>query len=246
VGPGGLSFSEPGARRTGLDEEAAAALARSRIGDLAPATLARLFEDAADIVVPAGGVIDPAGEAPYVHLVVRGIVRLVALSPDGRRATIRYARDGDMIGVASLFSARSGVTATIALRQSRILMLRPGIVRGLAATDVQVAGALLAELSDRVIGHISELVGSSFSGLRQKVGRHLLDIATVDAEDGRFVARISQAELADAVGTSREVVVRVLHDLRAAGLVKTSRHGISILEAERLHDQTWPRSPRGT
>lgn len=241
VGSGALPVGERQKRPSGLDEEAWAALARSHLGGLPRATLDRLLRDVADVVVTAGAVLDPA-DVPYVHVVVRGLVRLVALLPDGRRATIRYARGGDMIGVASLFSARTGVTTTIALRESRVLILRPGIVRELAAADLQVAGALLGELSDRVVGHITELVGNSFAGLRQKVGRHLLDIATVDGLSGAFVARISQAELADAVGTSREVVVRVLHDLRVAGLVETGRNGIVILDAERLHDPTWPRA----
>ena len=49
-----------------------------------------------------------------------------------------------------------------------------------------------------------------------------------------LVAHVTQGDLADAVGPVREVVVRVLHGLRDAGLVETGRHGIVIVDPERL------------
>ena len=230
----------PGA---GRDEAVADAIALSHLGTLPGSTIARLLEDAADVLVPGGGLIHPEGGEPFIHLVVHGLVRVVASSPDSRQATIRYARHGDMLGTGSLFSTHPDVVACVALRETRVLMLRPGIVRDLARSDTGVAGALIAELSDRVIGYHGELIGSSFAGLRQKVARHLLDIATADPVGHPLVARISQAALADAVGSSREVIVRVLHDLRAAGLVETGRGGITIIAPERLHEESWPATP---
>jgi CRP/FNR family transcriptional regulator len=54
-----------------------------------------------------------------------------------------------------------------------------------------------------------------------------------------MVARVSQQELADAVGSVREVVARVLRDLRVAGIVDTSSDSVLILDAARLHSETW-------
>lgn len=226
-----------------IDADVVAALERCHLGGLPAETRARLIEDAADVIVPGGTVLHAEGGSPSVHIVIRGLVRVVVSSSDGRQATIRYARRGDMLGPAGLFATRPSVVATIALHETRVVMLRPGIVRDLARTDVEVAAALLVELSNRVIEYHTELLGSAFAGLRQKVARHLLDIAAVDAVGEPLVARISQAGLADAVGTSREVVVRILRDLRAAGLVETGRDGIVIVAPERLHGETWPSTP---
>jgi CRP/FNR family transcriptional regulator len=54
-----------------------------------------------------------------------------------------------------------------------------------------------------------------------------------------LVAHVSQQELAEAVGSVREVVARVLRDLRQAGLVASAPDGIHVLEPAALHDQTW-------
>ena len=55
---------------------------------------------------------------------------------------------------------------------------------------------------------------------------------------GRLVAQISQQELADAVGSVREVVARALRDFRAAGMVATTGDSVVILDATRLYAES--------
>jgi CRP/FNR family transcriptional regulator, cyclic AMP receptor protein len=52
---------------------------------------------------------------------------------------------------------------------------------------------------------------------------------------------VSQQELADAVGSVREVVARALRDFRVAGIVATAADSVVILDATRLYSETaWP------
>jgi CRP/FNR family cyclic AMP-dependent transcriptional regulator len=77
--------------------------------------------------------------------------------------------------------------------------------------------------------------------VRQRVAAHLLDLASDhQPPDGRLVALVSQQELADAVGSVREVVARVLRDLRVAGIVATAPDSVAILDPARLHAESWP------
>jgi CRP/FNR family transcriptional regulator, cyclic AMP receptor protein len=76
------------------------------------------------------------------------------------------------------------------------------------------------------------------------VSRHLLDLAA-QREPGRdrtteIVVLVSQQELADAAGTVREVVVRVLREFRQEGVVRTESDQIVILHPARLvAEQRW-------
>jgi CRP/FNR family transcriptional regulator, cyclic AMP receptor protein len=81
---------------------------------------------------------------------------------------------------------------------------------------------------------VAELSGQAFSSVSQRIARHLLDLASDQRGPHLLVAAISQQDLADAVGTAREVVVRILRDLRAQGVVETRREGILIRDPERL------------
>ena len=54
-----------------------------------------------------------------------------------------------------------------------------GSASGLARTDARVAFALFQDANDRLAAHMAQVGGASFSTLRQRVARHLLDIAAV-------------------------------------------------------------------
>ena len=75
------------------------------------------------------------------------------------------------------------------------------------------------------------------SPARQRVACHLLDLAAEWQRGSKLLAPVSQQELADAVGTVREVVARVLRELREAGLVETTRSGVLITDPAGLHDE---------
>ena len=110
-----------------------------------------------------------------------------------------------------------------------------------------VAEALLRELADRALTYIHEITGSAFTTVRERVARHLLDLAAEESRAAGGAQRalrvaVSQRQLADSVGTVREVVVRVLRDLRDAGVISTYPDHIDILDPIRLsHEQggTW-------
>jgi CRP/FNR family transcriptional regulator len=104
-----------------------------------------------------------------------------------------------------------------------------------------VAKALILELTERATALTAEIGGSAFSTVRQRVARHLLDLATQRQQGAELTAQVSQQELADAVGTVREVVVRTLRELRHEGVLETRRGGIGVLAPQRLLAEAYPR-----
>ncbi|MFP3944317.1 MAG: Crp/Fnr family transcriptional regulator [Alphaproteobacteria bacterium] len=214
----------------------------SHLRSLPPEVLAALLADSVRIRIPAGSTLHREGESePHVRLVVSGLLRAFVSAPDGRTLTVRYCRTGALLGVASLFSSSFALPVSIqAITDSGTLALSPSLVRRSAGQNVHVAAALLEELSERVLSFIAEIPGGAFATIRERVSRHLLDMATPDPGRGRLAAAITQQELAEAVGTTREVVVRALRTLRADGLVETRRDRIVLIDPERLTEDAYP------
>jgi CRP/FNR family transcriptional regulator len=180
----------------------------------------------------------------HVELVVQGLVRVHVSAPDGRTLTVRYCRPGALMGIMSLYADPFVMPATTqAVTDADLLRMTPAAVRGLADRDTRVARALLLELSERASAVAREIGGSAFSTVRQRMARHLLDQAVQHQRGAELVAAITQQDLADAVGTVREVVVRTLRELRHEGLVQTGRAGITITAAERLLAEAYPDIP---
>jgi CRP/FNR family transcriptional regulator, cyclic AMP receptor protein len=230
-----------------LDDEATAAIAVSSLGSLPGDALVALTFGATRLRIPARSMIHVEGEqAPHLELVISGLVRVRTSATDGRMLTVRYCRSGALLGVATLYAPVQRPFDVQAASESELLSLRPDVVRARADQDPRVAGALLVETSQRVMTFVAEFSGHAFASVRQRVARHLMDLALDQQRTGELVASISQQELADAVGTVREVVVRILRELREAGAVQTGREGIMIRDADllaRAESPTWNESP---
>ena len=191
---------------------------------LPPEVVTRLLDGHSLLRTAAGGVFYRPGEAVGLHLVVRGLVRVSLASPEGRQVTVRYARPGDVLGVPVTVSGSAPVTAQ-AVTDVEIAATRAGLLPQLAQRDPRVGLWLAEELAARVAGLLDEVSMNAFWPVRRRLARHLLDLAVDNQSGERLVVTASHQELANHVGTVREVVARTLTDLRRAGLITTSADG---------------------
>ena len=127
----------------------------------------------------------------------------------------RYVATALLAASTWLFTTGFAMPATTqALVDAEVLGISATVARVMGTGDLRVARAFLAELSERALSFVYEIPGSAFATVRQRV--------------------------ANAVGTVREVVVRVLRELRQDGLVRTERDRIVLLEPDRLiQEQGW-------
>ena len=219
-----------------------AAVERSFLSALPAPALERLLAGAVLESVAAGTTTYRAGAEPQPSLIVSGIFRSYFAGPDGRQVTVRYAREGDVLGVVAAHGGPAPLHVQ-ALTDAQRLRLDIETLRDIAQRDVSVAWALTGELTNIVHALWHELAATAFASVPQKVARHLLEIAAreQEAEGGTLVAHVSQQELADLVGSVREVVARALRDLRDESIVRVSRSGIEVTDPASLAARAWPR-----
>jgi CRP/FNR family transcriptional regulator, cyclic AMP receptor protein len=225
------------------DLQIAAAVALGPLRGLPPATLDRLLANAMTFDVPRGVIEQTQGRSdPHAGLLVSGLLRAFRTTADGRQVTARYIRAGGLRAFASVHVRRPGALHQQALTPCRVLRFHPDAILEMTRRDLEVANLIAEENARRVLDYIDVIAGISFGSMRQRVVRHLLDLAaSSDQREGTpMVARVSQQALADAVGSVREVVVRLLRELREEGLIRTGRDEIELLQPDRLHAETFP------
>lgn len=235
-------------RDNDFDRPLEEALKMSLLASLPPAAVARLAMDSVRSEVPAGRVLYRAGEKPAPALVVSGLLRLFAVTAEGREITLGYARPGELIGVSGVIDGPSQVAAQ-AITDARLWRVGLGTVREVTDAHPQLALAIARQLLDRLYRVIVEVRSTTFGTVRTRVARHLLDLAAEQQADhpgrlggghpGELVAPVTQQQLADAVGSVRQVISRVLAELHDAGLVQPIRHGVIVLDAEALRAEGW-------
>jgi CRP/FNR family transcriptional regulator, cyclic AMP receptor protein len=202
------------------------------LGQLPDNARSRLIAEGALIEVPRGASIFSAVEAlDRTGVVLRGLARTQLIAADGRRLGVRFAKPGTVIG--SLTDARSAL-GVYAVTPCTVLELSVAALRELMTEDSRVGLALVSELSRRLRDTHATLAGVGFGTMRERVAWHLLDLAAHARSEGSFAAPVTQQDLAEGVGTVREVVARVLRDLRREGFVATREGSIEILDADAL------------
>ena len=213
------------------------AISASWLAQLPPSLRERVLDGAFPIELPAGGMIYRDEDEPRCALVVTGLVRVILSAQDGRTLTIRYARSGELLGVPTIVGGPAPVSAEL-VTDSRLLTLNARALAHLGQTEPAVGWMLAAEVTQRLYDTIDAVADRAFGSLRQRVARHLLDLATRQ-RDGRLIAPVTQQELAEAVGLGPPG--RSPGRGRAA-YARTGRDcvsGIAILDAEGLHAEIW-------
>lgn len=175
-------------------------------------------------------------------MVLDGLLRVYMHAGDGRQVTVRYARAGALLGVPSLVGGPAPVFVQ-AIVPATVFVFDAARVKRVARADASIAWMFAEESVHRLYDVLEELAGNAFASVRQRVARHLLDLAAArPASDGALTAFVNQQDLANSVGSVREVVARVLAELRAERLVRTSPGRIEILDPVRMSRQLWSRT----
>ena len=221
-----------------VDQEVRDAWARSFLGNLPPDAVGNLIAGGERIDYPAGTVVYRESSPPRAALVISGLVRVYMSSPEGRQVTVRYARPADVLGIAVMVGGPVNVSVQT-LEASSLFGINHRALTAAAQADARVAWAIAEELNRRLYDTLQQTAINAFRSVKQRVASHLLDLASTQQRPGaRLTARVSQQELADAVGSVREVVARVLRDLRLAGIVATSTDRILVLDPPRLYAES--------
>jgi len=186
-----------------------------------------MLEDAFELRVPAGQLFHRMDGPPAFPLgvMVSGLARVYAISSAGRQATIRYIAAAEVFGLPfvvapELFGEVPPVWGVRALTDCHIVQLSPGRFRAVVARDAANIWPLCTEMMRTMMVTHDMLTRDVFQPVRARVARHMLDLAERDA--GQLVVAASQQDIADAIGSVREVVSRAVLWLRDEGFIRRS------------------------
>ena len=216
------------------------ALAKSVLAAFPSVLRETLTQDAVHVDLPAGTTLYYEEDEPRCGLVIAGLIRDYMTAPDGRQITVRYAHAGDLLGIAAIVGGPAPVSVQI-LTDATLLLLNVRTLQKSGQTEPKVGWLMAQEVTRRLYDTLEALAGNAFGSLRQRVARHLLDLAASRQQGRSLVVKVTQQELADAVGSVRPAVARIIRDLRTEGIITTSSDGIVVLKPDELHANTWSR-----
>jgi CRP-like cAMP-binding protein len=203
------------------------------------AAASTLRESMTQVKVSKGHTLFKEGDAgDRLFVVVEGKLKLGTSSGDGRENLLSILGPGDMFGELSLFDPGPRTATATAVTDSRVLALANDQVIGWVTAHPQVSLQLLKRLARRLRRTNEVLADLVFADVPGRVAKAIMDLGErfgTKKEDGLHVNHeLTQEELAQLVGASRETVNKALADFAGRGWVRLEPRAVVVLDYERL------------
>ena len=171
------------------------------------------------------------------YIVRSGDLRVTREHSDGRAIALATLGPGDIFGELAMLDGGSRSASVETLSDAELLALPASDVRRVIAAHGDIAAKLIIAITRRLRETNERVARQSFQTVPSRVAGVLSQLIAEEAipeERSGITVRMTQADLAQLAGTSRESVSRFLATLERAGVVSVGRGRVTVLEPRRL------------
>ena len=193
------------------------------------AQLATLAQGARLRSFPSGTIVVSEGDDTHgLFVVQRGALRCFLMDENGREITLSLLGPGEYFGELALLDEAPRSASVIATERSEVLQIPRTVFLALLDESPACMHVLLRNLVARVRSLTDNVRALALVDVFGRIAR-LFDSLAVD-KDGQAVIerRLTQQEIANLVGASREMVNRILRELVVGGYIAIENHCIVI------------------
>jgi CRP/FNR family transcriptional regulator len=208
--------------------------------DLEEGELERFSQVAVPRSFPAATRVFHEGDSSDAcYIVSEGSFRVTREHSDGRAITLATLGPGEIFGELAMLDGDRRSASAESITDGTLLALPASDVRSLLSRNPEIALKLVAGLVRRLRQANMRLSRQSFQTVPSRVAGILAQLSR-DDQDGDETAevtiRMNQTDLAQLAGTSRESVSRFLAELERAGVVRSGRGRVTVLEPHKLRN----------
>jgi len=203
---------------------------------LPPAEFDRVVAETVVRACPAGGLVCRKGETVDHWVgVVDGLVKMANVSVEGKPMSFTGIGTGGWFGEGSLLKDEPRRYDIVALRESQIAYMPRATFTRLLDTNFAFNRFLIVQLNERLGQFIAMIEHDRLRGPEARLARSLAGLFNPVLYPGiGSLLPVSQEELGQLVGLSRQRVNQALKCLEAEGLVRVEYGGVTVLDVARL------------
>jgi CRP-like cAMP-binding protein len=177
-------------------------------------------------------------EGTALYIIKKGKIKIVLPSTVGEEVIITIFSEGDFLGEMSLLDKKPRSADAVAMEDSEVYVLNRTDFLSFLQKNEGAIKCILSCLSGRLRKTDDLVEDASFLTVSAKVAKKLIELGrqfgVTDKGAVRIGLRLTQQDMADLVGTSRESINKELKVLRDKGLVSMEGGYIQLLDLERL------------
>jgi CRP/FNR family transcriptional regulator, cyclic AMP receptor protein len=186
--------------------------------------------------VPKGSTIFEKGDAGVGLIgVVSGSVKISVNSADGRDIVLNIIRPGEVFGEIALLDGRARTANATAMSDCELIVIERREFIPFLRSEPDVTLKLMEILCSRLRKTSEQVQDVTFLNLSTRLAKTLLRL-TANTESSAAKLAITQREISQIVGRSRESTNKQLRAWAKRGWVRLARGSVTVLKAEKLEE----------
>ena len=173
-------------------------------------------------------VICEGDHSDFLYVILSGKVRVFLSGEDGKEVTLNIQNEGEYFGELALLDDAPRSASVMTMENARLAVISKSAFDECMEKNPSIALKIIRGLARRLRDLTENVRSLALMDVYGRVARTLLDLA--EECDGKQVIpqRLTQRDIANMVGASREMVSRILRDLTVGGYISINNKIITI------------------
>ena len=180
-------------------------------------------------------IINEGDETDSLYLILSGKVKVVLSDEDGKEVIISILEPGDYFGELSLIDSEPRSARVVTMVDCQFSIIHKSDFDQVTESNPALVKNLLIGLAQRLRAANKNIESLALMDVYGRVARTLLQFAEVDGDERIIREKLTQKDIANMVGASREMVSRIFKDLTTGGYISVNGGIITIKEKLPAH-----------
>ena len=198
---------------------------------LAPSETVLLTDHSTTRTYPTNTVLITEGDTTdSLYVIIEGEVKVYVSDAQGKEAILNLMGPGEYFGELALLDDSPRSASVVTMAPTKVMIISKADFKRCLASNPDLAYNMIRSLTQQVRSLTDSVKNLALMDVYGRVAHTLLDLAK--EIDGRQIIeqRLTHQDIASMVGSSREMVSRILKDLSTGGYITVNKNNIVINE----------------
>ena len=174
--------------------------------------------------------------APYVMLILKGLVKVYLQTGYGKQINLRIAKAGEFLAFSSVFGEEVYTYSSLAITDAEVCMIDKDGLSELLKNNPEFAMEVTSR-NYKIERELIEIIGNlSHKQMRGKLATALLYLTGKEFEEENVFQYLTRQDIAEFAAISTESAIRFLKEFEKEKLIKLDGKDVAIVEMEKLND----------
>ncbi|WP_321416768.1 Crp/Fnr family transcriptional regulator [uncultured Desulfobacter sp.] len=170
-------------------------------------------------------IINEGDETNSLYIILKGRANALSMDPGGRQIILNVFRPGDYFGEMSFIDAKPRSAAVITKEKSKFVVIKREAFLQIVSENPELMLNMMKGLVGKIRVATRQIEDLAFKDVYGRIARLLTELKN---GDGVVTEKLTNTEIAFRVGASREMVSRIVSELKNGGYIDKKRGAIQL------------------